>query len=130
MTLHTQYCTYCQYDKATDRDHVVPKSYSGTTSFRDNTVPACKECNGLLSNHPVHTVEDRTAFLYEAYYKKYKKALSAPLWTKDEIKELGGTLKAHVVKEQRKKLMAHSKLQNLKKQAGNLLKYTEFETNL
>ena len=86
-----------------------------------NTVPACRECNNLLSDKPFHSIEDRTAFLYEAYYKKYKKALDAPTWAKSEIKELKGILKSTVLREQKKKLMAHAKLQNLKKQSRNLL---------
>jgi hypothetical protein len=107
------YCCYCNFDFATDRDHVIPKSYSDNYSFA-NTVPACRDCNALLSNTPNHNIEDRTSYLYTAYYKKYKKLLDGPVWSKKEISKLKGQLRSHVMKQEAKRLEIQSKLDNIK----------------
>jgi hypothetical protein len=116
------YCCYCEFDIATDRDHVIPKSYSGSQSFA-GTVPACKECNALLSNSPNHNMHDRTTYLYEAYYKKYKKLLNGAEWTAKEIKQLKGQLKAHVVAQEKQRVAVNQKLLNIRKTVKTSLYY-------
>lgn len=51
-------CTYCG-ELADTRDHVVPRSYLNTGT----TVPACRQCNGLLSSKLHITIESRAHYL-------------------------------------------------------------------
>ena len=115
-----KYCCYCEFEFATERDHVIPRSYSGSQSF-ESTVPACKECNALLSNKPNHTVMDRTSYLYEAYYKKYKKLINSAEWSAKEIRQLKGQLKSHVMAQEKKRAEVLCKLDNIKKTAKTSL---------
>ena len=115
-------CMYCSSCLDITRDHVVPKSWSDNYSFDEKyVVPCCSECNGLLSNVPLHTVQDRAAFLYEKYQKRYKSIINAPDWTKKELSELSGRLKKQVSQKQKLKKIINEKLLNLRTQAGSVL---------
>lgn len=51
-------CQYCQKSHPPSQltyDHVVPRSYGGTTSWT-NIVTACKRCNHKKGNKPLHAV--------------------------------------------------------------------------
>jgi len=119
-----KYCCYCEYEFASERDHVIPRSYSGSQSF-ENTMPACKECNNLLSNSPNHNMHDRTTYLYEAYYKKYKKLLRSAEWTATEIKQLKGQLKSHVMAQEKLRKDINNKLLNIRKAVKTSLYFTQ-----
>jgi hypothetical protein len=41
-------CYYCQRQRATMRDHIVPRQHGGPDDYW-NLVPVCAECNGMLS---------------------------------------------------------------------------------
>lgn len=108
-------CIYCNSNLASDRDHVVPRAFSGNNSCAERyVVPACKECNGLLSSAAVHTVEERASYLYTRYMKKYRREINAPDWSPTEIKQLTGTLKKQVVSKEKHKKLINSKLLNLR----------------
>lgn len=108
-------CIYCNSNLATDRDHVVPRAFSGNESFAERyTVPSCKECNILLSSAAVHTVEERASYLYTRYMKRYQREINAPDWTPAEIKQLSGALKKQIVSKEKHKKLINSKLLNLR----------------
>ena len=101
----TDTCTYCG-DAATDRDHLIPQSHSatGVSSFaRHLWVWACGECNILLSDRPLFTVEERGAFLLNRIPERYEKLLNSPVWDDDEIDELGPSLRNTIIEGERKK---------------------------
>lgn len=81
-------CTYCG-SPSDSLDHVVPQSYTNSTSFsKDLVVPCCRECNTLLSNTFNHTISDRCYFLIPKYQKRYKRELNMPDWTEQELNEV------------------------------------------
>ena len=90
-------CTYCGIG-ANCLDHVIPVSYKqigrkGADYSKELVVPSCDECNNKLSNFYLPSIAERAEYLIGAYNKKYKKILSAPDWTEEEIRELGPTLR-------------------------------------
>lgn len=66
----TTACTYCGAP-AKDRDHVPAQSQliaRGTNYFRRKRIPlvivtACKTCNSILGDKPLHTVEERRHYI-------------------------------------------------------------------
>lgn len=96
-------CTYCGVSHADTLDHVIPRSVGGKLNEgfkKTNTVPACRECNLLLSNRLFLTVGSRAAFLAGAIEGRYRKVLRLPKWSEDELEDLSGpmrrTIKAQV----------------------------------
>ncbi len=95
-------CTYCG-GIATVNDHVVSvellRPQGGTTYYQEGdwVVPACNECNLMLSDRMLHTVPLRAAFLYKRYLDKYRKLRTTASWTDEEIEELKGTFKQLVI---------------------------------
>lgn len=53
-------CIYCG-DLPSDRDHLLPKTWTGTAVRKHvPTVPACRSCNGILSDFPSPIIANRT----------------------------------------------------------------------
>lgn len=94
-------CTYCG-NPADTRDHVTPWSWNSTYRRRAKAgklgrgqkVPACGDCNNLLNDVPIFTVEGRRAYVAERLAKEAKK--QAPDWSDDELEELGPSLRRRV----------------------------------
>src|SRR6187401_1692753 len=75
-------CTYCGA-VATDRDHVIPRSYKRNTGkpcwSTDWTVPSCRLCNATLSSLMLLTVPARARYLHKRYQSpRYAKRFDAP----------------------------------------------------
>lgn len=117
-------CTYCN-DPADTLDHVVPHSFARANAKlarrynRKLCVPACRECNQILGNKKIHTVWDRAGYLAGKYTKRYKKALSMPDWSPQELKEMGKNMR-HVVE---------TGLQG-KKEINERIKFAEYRASL
>jgi ribosomal protein L22 len=97
-------------------DHVVPWSYNHAarqerkTVNRTECVPACKECNCLLSNFFFITVADRAAFIARRLAERNAKVLRAPDWTEAEYKQLSGNLLKQVKSMQTKKKVVMARI--------------------
>ena len=95
-------CFYCGDDTQITRDHVMPVSYASTSRYYDHsdTVPCCRECNGLLGNILLTTVEQRANYLADRLAIKHSKVLRAFEYSDNEIKDfgerLGSTVKDNV----------------------------------
>ncbi len=95
-------CAYCG-GIAEHKDHVIPVSLlrpgKRGQRFQDDDwiVPACVECNGLLSDRMLHTVPLRASWLYKEYRRRYKKLLTAPTWSNEELDELGDGFRSFVI---------------------------------
>jgi len=63
---------------------------------RRNAIPACRECNSLLSNHCINTIRERAEYLTEAIEKKHKKLLEQPIWTEEELDKVGDGMRAFI----------------------------------
>jgi len=95
-------CIYCG-ERAAHRDHVIAYSYNSSNRKRtakdypcDEIVPACQECNLLLSNFYLPTIAERAAYLAKTVTKRNKKVLESPDWAKEDIKELGYGLRKNI----------------------------------
>ena len=60
------------------------------------TVASCRECNALLGDNLFLTVETRAAYLLGVYQSRYRKLLAMPEWQKDELRDLGRTLRSSI----------------------------------
>lgn len=97
-------CHYCGA-LATTKDHIIPVSYmrNGQPKNRRSmgeTVECCSECNSLLGAKALFTVEERAEEIARMLSRRYKKELNAPVWSKEEIDELGPSLQNSVKAKQ------------------------------
>jgi hypothetical protein len=76
--------------------------------------PACEECNVTLGSKLFVTVETRAAYLLGALSAKYKKLLKGPMWSEDELEELGSSLRMHVEAVQAKACFVRTRLEHLR----------------
>lgn len=102
-------CTYCG-ERATCRDHVLPFSYGCSTKrirsssySRKTCVPACEECNSLLSNFMYTSIAERALFLAGRLWYRHKDVLTSPQWSKEEYDGLSGNMLKHIKSLQTKK---------------------------
>ena len=97
-------CTYCG-EPADTKDHVIPVSWNHMSRknadySNKKVVPACNQCNLTLGNIAYHTIQTRASYLIQKYMKKYKKLLKSPIWTPEEISELGRGLRGKILELQ------------------------------
>jgi hypothetical protein len=96
------FCFYCGQEAGT-KDHQPPITKIDTLitkgkPFEAVLIPACLECNSILSDLTTLTVCERTELVKNKLRNKYKKQLrSYALWTEEDIKELGPGLKPMVI---------------------------------
>lgn len=115
-------CFYCGDNTAITRDHVIPVSMnSETRSYNEkDVVPCCRECNSLLGNKVLLTVEDRAMYLAERLTKRYASTLRAFGYGKDEINTFGPTLKSMISANVNMKSYIVSRIDHCHKIAGSL----------
>lgn len=96
-------CLYCG-EVAEVRDHVLPLNRLEVMTPAEVMaasdllllVPACRECNGWLNSQFFPTLDARQKAVQEHYVQKYRRILSMPDWSLDDLEELGPTLRRHV----------------------------------
>lgn len=95
-------CVYCG-EVANSRDHFIPRAFQqrieqlGWAKKGRLIVPACIECNSTAGSKVFRTITEKRAYIHGQYRRKYRKLLEAPVWTNEEIAELGPVLRSHVV---------------------------------
>jgi len=91
-------CFYCGDDSSITRDHVIPvSSGAGPRSYNSkDTIPCCSECNSLLGNKSLTTVEERACYLAERIAERYRSTLKAQEFSESELLQLGPRLKSTV----------------------------------
>ena len=100
-------CTYCG-EPAEVRDHAYPASRVPELCPEGMRllVPSCDECNGLLGDSMHETLSDRRAAAQRLLGGRYRKVLAQPDWSDDELAELVGDLRTHVIGMQAAKFKA------------------------
>src|SRR5690606_15203814 len=83
---HGCQCYYCD-DTADTEDHIYPQSIGLGVGER---LPACSECNILLSNSYPNSHIGRMKVLHARLSEKYASHLACPRWTQEELSELTG----------------------------------------
>lgn len=91
-------CHYCG-EPATCEDHVIPHSLThrqdtNRTGYGVDTLPACSECNTLLTNHIHDSLYERQERVYQCLTLRYSKEIKGEAWTQEELDELGYTLRS------------------------------------
>jgi hypothetical protein len=92
-------CFYCG-DNANEivRDHVRPVCVSKT--FRDydprDVVDCCTECNSVLGDNFIFTLEERAAFIYNFYCRKHENLLQVADWSDEELSEMGHRMRSTI----------------------------------
>jgi len=110
----TRHCVYCG-DWFECKDHYVPIDWLGyhRSYAAGDVVPACRECILLLSNFAKDTLQLRAEHLIGAYERRAAKWLRVPLWSEQELQEMGYGMQRQI----RRALMLRSiyitKLRNL-----------------
>lgn len=96
------FCFYCN-EPMDGYDHQPPISQIGYMLISDEPfeavlVPACIECNSVLSDHQTLTLSERMNELKDALRKRYRTHMRvAGKWTHEEIQELGYSLQEKVL---------------------------------
>lgn len=103
--LNGHWCLYCGM-VATTEDHFPPISYS----LRGFLLPACSECNTFAGTSYPTNLAKRIEYVKERLKKKYRKILRMPVWTQDELNEMGYGLKTGIDQCQRNRRTAHGRI--------------------
>lgn len=106
-------CYYCGQLAGTV-DHVPPLSVYSALPNRDEYQPklvsCCSECNSLLGASPLLTLGRRRVYIRKALKHRYRKILSAPDWSEEELDELGPNLRSACWAMQQQKLILKARL--------------------
>lgn len=107
-------CHYCG-DWFQCRDHFIPISYLRLKrDYRKNeTVKCCNSCNLILSDNIFSSMEERSRYILQTIYIKYKKLLKLPVWESEDIEKLDYSLKTRVTSHQFAKQNIESRVSNL-----------------
>jgi hypothetical protein len=89
-------CIYCGFPADT-RDHLIPVSVSGRAARAFVlVVPACFECNSILTDKAPVNITDRRYVAHERLRFRYRKALATLDFTPAELREFGPILRKHI----------------------------------
>lgn len=109
-------CYYCGM-AADSVDHVVPRTIAErlpevelVSDIRTYTVPCCRECNCILGPKLYATLADKKHALKKILRKRYKKYLTLPDWTEEDMQELGPTLQPKIRAGQSVKILTQQRL--------------------
>ena len=74
-------------------------------------VRSCGQCNSILGDRQLLTLDDRARFVYEALQSRYKRLLRAQEWDREELLELGPVLRSYVLSYHNAKSWIEHRLQ-------------------
>ena len=105
ITISGPQCLYCGLN-ANSLDHFPPRSMT----VRGFLLPACRECNCLAGTEYGLDLRKRINMVKEKIARKYKKILEMPVWSSDDLDELEGNIKRKVIKCQKDRRIASSRI--------------------
>ena len=94
-------CVYCG-ETATTWDHFLPVAVAARLiemqALQGGLVllPSCRDCNGLAGARIFTTVAAKRRFLKQRIAERAAKYLQAPVWTEEELGELGWELQTEI----------------------------------
>jgi len=113
-------CIYCGRGGFT-RDHLMPVRVTGDAARKHVlTVPACGECNSIISDKPVSSITGRRAIAKAGLRKKYKRILRAHEYSDEEIEEFGPGLRPTILRARAEKADVQERLDFAKDHAYDL----------
>lgn len=98
-------CVYCGND-AEVSDHFMPVSVAARYEVDPKLkllVPACAECNGIAHAKIFFTIGAKRRHIQARLREIYSKELAMPEWDREDLEELGWTLRQMVIKRLRTK---------------------------
>lgn len=119
-------CSYCGDEDGNTLDHWdIPISFTcehqPTPARRKtigNTIPACVECNTLLSSKLIPTIPERAAYLLDKLTRRHAALLRTPEWEDWEIEGMGAYLQGLIRKDLARKAYIEARLAYVKAIAG------------
>ena len=89
-------CVYCG-QRAGTKDHLIPRAWSGETARRGvAVVPACGECNGVLSDVGIWSINARRAVAHIRLMRKHRRVLAYINYSPEELDEFGPGLRSSI----------------------------------
>lgn len=118
-------CSYCGAPSQL-LDHVPPLSSLDNINIKNYQkqkgkfilYPSCVECNAILGSYPEVSILKRLDKLQDKYEKKLK---TIPLWTKEELNELGYNLKTYIERNRQTADFLAEKINNIQSRISELL---------
>lgn len=100
-------CVYCGLPADT-LDHVFPLALAANLDTARpgvrkalgqglNRVPSCRQCNGIAGAKPFTSIRQKRWYIQDVLRKKLAADLHMPDWDKDELAELGHSMRVHVL---------------------------------
>lgn len=88
-------CTYCGVRSGT-RDHLISRTWTGPSRARQHiiTVPACGQCNSILNDIAVRSIDGRRAHVQRRLAEKKFKVLAYESRREVELAEYGPNLRS------------------------------------
>lgn len=88
-------CVYCGSPSGS-RDHIMPRAWSGSGEHRARVlvVPACGECNRMISDKPIYTIDGRRAHAQRRLAERKFKVLGYESLKEVELEEYGPNLRS------------------------------------
>lgn len=110
-------CYYCG-NPATCEDHTMPlvllrsliDAGADEPTKKYWLVPACHECNNTLHSKRFLELRTRKAYIKQRLRKRYARILAIPTWHKDELDELGFTLRTNILQGMEQKHLIQERL--------------------
>jgi hypothetical protein len=104
-------CYYCG-EPADTKDHLEARTWTGHTGkgWRGAWVPACRECNTLLTDFRIPNPDERRAYIARVLPTRYRTVLRGKQWTTEELDELEGSLRAFVADQQAQREVAERRV--------------------
>ena len=106
QNIENRLCAYCGAFTADCREHVIPVARIGYRSYdpdRSWIVWSCGTCNKLAGSEYFENLPLKALFIQARYRLKYKTLLASPVWSQEEINQLSGNLKRHIIVQEKKR---------------------------
>lgn len=96
-------CTYCGLT-ADSVDHIPPRHMRRQlvelelAHVYEKEVPACRDCNSVLGSRPILTITGRRRYIKDQLRRRYRRYLSLPDRTDEEMQEFGYGLRGLILR--------------------------------
>jgi hypothetical protein len=94
-----------------EKDHLLPRNWTGEGVRKlVPTVPACRFCNGTLSDFPEPLIAARCAQIARKIRMRHRRQLSLPMRSDDDLQEFGYRMQQSLRARQATRIEMRAKL--------------------
>jgi hypothetical protein len=91
-------CVYCG-ESAFTRDHLLPRTFTGQADRQFVlTVPACGQCNSILSDKMIFSINERRSFVHARLRQKRQAILRRFDYSAEDLEEFEGRLRDDIAR--------------------------------